>query len=201
MNLDYDFLKDQYNQANEHLRETDKKRDVLVGFYITLTVAFYGFYSYLGKDPTLAIYLIVGLTLFGVCLGILFTLYRGWHGIYVIIAIIIQQKMHNKCIVINRNFVKEIDFKFNLFTSAELFTYLILCTIIFLNALESYKLLLNVSPKICAISLLSIAVLQFIFHFLGMWWLDHLKKKEKLTTKYLWILQKTCPELDKQILP
>lgn len=183
-----DFLKEQYIQCNEHLRESDRKRDLLFGVYITITAAYFTFI----KDVTGSIdsiYIIVGISLFGSCLGVLFTLYRGWHGIYIITGIIIQNIMSNNKILITENFIKNIDFKFNLISSVELFLFLMINAITIVNTWYCAAHLKNNYTLISVV--IFFWLLQFITHFIVMYYLDKLKNTGRLKTKFLWLLQGT----------
>lgn len=63
---DIEFIKAQYLQCNEHLRESDRKRDLLFGLYISLTVVYFSVFRDFADDKG-SIFVIVGLSLFGSC--------------------------------------------------------------------------------------------------------------------------------------
>lgn len=185
-NYNLDFLREQYIQCNEHLRESDRKRDLLLGLYITITAAYFT----LLKDITGSvdsIYVIVGISLFGSCLGVLFTMYRVWHGIYIIMGIIIQSIVANNKLSITGNFIKSIDFMFQI-VSVELFLFLMINAITIVNTWYSCEHMHNYA----LISIVIISwLLQFVMHFIIMHYFDKLKNNGRLTTKYLWLLQGT----------
>jgi hypothetical protein len=191
MPLDKELLVEQYRQCNEHLRESDRKRDIALGFYATLSLALYGFAGGISAANTLLLSGIIGLTVLGIFLGFLFTLYRGWHGVYVIQAIALQEMIHKDRSNIDAEFVRKIDLRFNYVISVELFTFLILHIVIFLNSIAAWIVATDKNGHLVATGLVAAVVIEFLSHFVAMGVLDHWKNSGKLGTQYLWVLQST----------
>ncbi len=190
MLLDKQLLVEQYRQCNEHLRESDRKRDVILGSYVTLSVLVYTFAAQTPNSDYFR-FVVVGLALLGIVVGFLFTLYRGWHGLYVIQAIILQEILHKDRIDIGGKFVRKIDFAFNYVTSIELLMFFVLHSVVFVNSFVGVYLTQNSQWELHAFAILIIAWLEFTSHFIVMAYLDKLKKNGKLGTRYLWLLQST----------
>ena len=135
MLLNKDMLLEQYRQVNEHHREADRKRDIILGFYITLSVAMYGFALRIDTSDTLKIGFvdtllfqlgILGLILLGFIVGLLCTIYRGWHGLIIIKEIVLQEMINKKKYDIEIGFIKNVKYKLNIFTSVELLMLILL---------------------------------------------------------------------------
>lgn len=195
MSPNKEMLIEQYRQCNEHLRDSNRKRDLILGFYVTMTVALYGLSGRISAEDTKLLFGIVGLVALGILLGALLTLFRGWHVAYVLQAIAFHEMVHREKPVIDKTFVKEVDIKFNYFISVELLVFVMLHSIVFLNCGAALMLATNVVangwwyPFI--IGLIVMAVLEFLSHFFAMWLLDHWKETGKLGPRYLWLLQST----------
>jgi hypothetical protein len=196
MPLQQQFLIEQYHQCNEHLRESDKKRDLILGSYVTLSLAIYTFSPQKpGSDNFIIV--LLGLAIVGILIGFLFTLYRGWHGIYVLQAILLQEIIHKETTHVDGESVKKIEFAFNYVTSVELFMFLILHLVVFMNAFLAVYLTPDFAWGIRAFGVVVIATLEFISHFLAMAYLDRLKQTGRLGTRYFWILQNTVDDWPK----
>jgi hypothetical protein len=61
----------------------DRKRDIVFGGYATVTLGFHGLAGGGSADQSILIVGSLGLIVLGVLLGMLFTAYRAWHGLYV----------------------------------------------------------------------------------------------------------------------
>jgi len=192
-NLNNDLLLEQYRQCNEHLRESDRKRDITLGTYITLSVALYGFSGRVSTDDVLLFFGIVGLVIVGILIGFLFTLYRGWHGVYVIQAVAFHEIIHKGRYRydINNAFIRGVDFNFNYLTSIELIMFVMLHAVVFLNCGAAMWISSNDTFLLVARVLTAILSVEFLSHFVAMWILDYWKRTGKLGTKYLWLLQHT----------
>jgi len=188
MNLD--MLQTQYAECNEHLRESDKKRDVAFGIYVTLSVAMYRFDGLLGSSDLLILAILILISL-GIVLGVVFTLYRGWHGFYVIQGIALQKASHAKdFMAFDGNFIKGIKFQFNLLTSVELMMFVVLETTVLIHIWAAYSLSAdNVWWKVITFFALGVVVCEFVGHFVVMFYFDQLKKTGRLDDTYLWMLQ------------
>jgi hypothetical protein len=87
---DYDyFLIECYKQVNEHLRESDRKRDVLVGAFIPLVIGITAFIK--DSDFFSKFVSLIGIFLVSIPVVICITRYRGWHAEYVNAAIAINK--------------------------------------------------------------------------------------------------------------
>lgn len=83
-------LKPIYQQCNDHLKETDKKRDQLLVFF-GVVIGIY--FTHLSKVTDLAFELSIIISLVGVLLASVLIHYRKWHINYVNAAIVIQKLM------------------------------------------------------------------------------------------------------------
>lgn len=83
-------LREMYVQANEHLRETDKKRDQLVTFYL-LIIGF--MFSSLSSNSVSLCFLCLLVGIIGIIFSMILISYRKWHKIYVNSATVIQHFM------------------------------------------------------------------------------------------------------------
>ena len=198
MSLDKELLIEQYVQCNEHLRDTDRKRDTILGMYMTVTLGIYGLSGILSQQSTpgqlLSEQLLpvaVGLSMFGAPIGFLLTFLRGWHGLYVIQAIVFQEILHGNATRIEIDFIRSIRFSFNHAFSAEMLTFVVAHVIIFTNAIVAYHLAYNTDLKVPTFGLIVFAFVEFISHFFAMELLDARKRSGKLGTEYLWMLQST----------
>jgi len=205
--LNLEILKEQYRQCHDHFRASDQKRDVILGAYTTITVAFYGFIARIydtgqqsapsvnpsvGKEALFVA--IVGLLLIGILLGCLFTLYRGWHGLYIIQAIVLQQACQRDLRKVDAKLIHEVTFRFNIFISVELFMFAILHSVLAFHFWFGFSIAATVWagscwPKIVVWTLLILVLVEIAGHFLTMYVLDRLKDTGKLDPKYLWLLQ------------
>lgn len=195
MCLNTQLLLEQYRQCHEHLRESDRKKDIVLGFYVTMSLALYGFSATIGTDDTKLFFGAIGLTVLGILLGSLLTLYRGWHGVYVIQVIALQEMIHKNKSHIDGDFLRNIAFGFNHFLSIELFVFLLLHTVVFLNSAAAFRLASSMAANRCwrivVIGLIVLVIAEFLTHFVAMGILDWRKRKGTLGTKYLWVLQST----------
>jgi len=83
-----------YVQCNEHLRETDRKRDQILVFFATVTGLYISNYDKLSsivKIPDIILGLIVGLI--GFALSLILIEYRLWHLKYALASIVLQKLM------------------------------------------------------------------------------------------------------------
>ena len=211
--LDKDLLIEQYKQCHESLRETDRKRDIIFGAYITLCLAVYALVGRLNSslvvicktnnssvviDPMTAtnnsmmiidpIILLIGLTILGILIGGLFTGYRAWHGIYMLSAMALQKLIHKKNAPNDNNFLKSINFKFDAWMSVEFLMFVILNLVILFNC---YILIIEYPsfPWVYAIvtSIGLLLLVEFLLHICYMRHLDKLKNTgNPLEMGYLW---------------
>jgi len=95
MNSKYEnFLLKHYAQVNEHLRESDRKRDILLGTYFTLSVAGVSFCFNIQDTPDTLYYrvgILTFLIFFGFIVAIIVKRFRGWHAEYVNVAMAIHK--------------------------------------------------------------------------------------------------------------
>ncbi len=88
------FLLEHYTQVYENLRESDRKRDILLGTYFTLSVAGVSFWFGTQGTPD-SLYYRIGILTFLICLGfivaIIVTRFRGWHAEYANVAMAIHK--------------------------------------------------------------------------------------------------------------
>lgn len=94
-----DFLLEHYTQVNQHLRESDRNRNTLFGFYITLTVGMLGFayssFAHTTEYLHLKLIILVFLILFGIGVAVYTTFARAWHCEYTRVAIAIHKSFLN----------------------------------------------------------------------------------------------------------
>nr|QNO52764.1 hypothetical protein KDAIOKAM_00033 [Methanosarcinales archaeon ANME-1 ERB6] len=89
-----DFLLEHYRQVNEHLRESDRKRDILVGFYLVLVSSILGFTFRSDNhalDPALKFSFLCILVGVGIVVAIYTGIARAWHCEYNNTAIAIHK--------------------------------------------------------------------------------------------------------------
>lgn len=171
-----------------------------MGFYLSATFIILGFAANsenLTKMSLLIWICFAALVSAGTILGILLTLYRGWHGCYVISAIVLQELIKQSKQEIPIKFIRDIEFKFNSIISVEFISFLFLQVFIALNISLMYYVIpsgidypnmSNMLFKIIPNVLVGLFVLDIIAHFTGMNILDRLKHNDKLDEKYLWLL-------------
>lgn len=191
------------NQCHEHLRESNRKKDAMLGFYLSATFIMFGLIgnsTNLFKTSIIMWICFASVAIAGICLGAILTMYRGWHGLYVITSIVLQELITKGEQKISNKFIREIDFKFNSVFSVELLMFLFLQIFIVLNLyMMFYALPLIVekstsyfySKELCNIVscvLLGLFIVEFILHVAAMIILDNYKKRGKLNEKYLWLL-------------
>ena len=188
------------NQCHEHLRESNRKKDTILGFYLTATFIILGFYANASalSDMSFVMWIcFMALVIAGQCIGILLTLYRGWHGFYIISSIVIQELINNSEEKVSFDFIKRIKFKFSSIISVEFFTFMFLHIFISLNIYIMFYAIpiLNdnsfFSEGFCRMTsyiLLVCFIFELIAHFVGMIILDRYKQNGNLNEKYLWIL-------------
>lgn len=86
-----DILLNIYQEANEHLRTSDNKRDQIIAFYFVILGLLFSSFDKINKLPCkiqIFFYLIIGL--FGCLLAFIVHKFRFWHIIYVNTAVVIQ---------------------------------------------------------------------------------------------------------------
>ncbi len=191
-------LIEQSNQCHEHLRESNRKKDTILGFYISATfivIGIWGNYYNQGKIELLFWISMLGLVIAGCALGALLTLYRGWHGLYIITSIIFQELIQKSKNTIDTEFIKKIKYRFILVSSAEFITFLFLHAFLIMNL----ALFIEYTPDFrnsifenchtyILYSCIASVIIEFISHFLAMGHLDILKRNGRLNEKYLWML-------------
>ena len=92
MNSGYEkFLLEHYTQVNEHLREADRKRDILLGSYFSLSIAGLGFCLSVSQAEQYRIGILAFLICIGVIVSIIVTKFRGWHAEYANVAMAIHK--------------------------------------------------------------------------------------------------------------
>lgn len=187
-------------QCHEHLRESDRKKDAMLGLYLTATFVILGFFGnnfYKSNSPSLMWGCMSALVLAGTCLGVLMSFYRAWHGLYIISLISIQEMIIKAKDEVGYDFIRDIKFKFNSILSVEFFTFLFLHVFIALNLIFMFVSKAQItdntifSGKLCNIvsfALLGLAFAEFVAHFIVMMHFDKLKKQGILSEKYLWVL-------------
>lgn len=97
-----------YQEANEHLRICDNKRDQIIAFYLVILGLLFSSFDKITKLPyemQILLYSIIGL--FGCTLAIIVHKLRFWHIVYVNTAVVIQNLALSKIQPSERN-VKEI---------------------------------------------------------------------------------------------
>ena len=85
------FLLEHYTQVNEHLRESDRKRDVLLGSYSTLSIAGLSICFSLEIMPAWRIGILTFLICLGFIVAITVTRFRGWHAEYINVLVAIHK--------------------------------------------------------------------------------------------------------------
>ncbi|MDP2683083.1 MAG: hypothetical protein Q8P28_09850 [Deltaproteobacteria bacterium] len=94
------ILDEIYKQCHEHLKETDKKRDQILGFFAAVVVIFFSSLDKLGEVKDIFSVILI---IFGVLLAIILIHYRKWHTIYVNSAIVLQNLILQGNDVIDKN--------------------------------------------------------------------------------------------------
>jgi len=198
MSSQIDALIEQSNQCHEHLRESNRKKDTILGFYISATfivIGIWGNYSASGKIEDLFWISLIGLVLAGIALGALLTLYRGWHGLYIITSIVLQDLIQKSKNTVDIEIITEVRYRFNSWRSAEFMTYVFLHSFIVMNLIlsflftsNSYIAIVESDQNIIMIIITVFVSIEFISHFFVMFYLDKLKNSGKLDEKYLWML-------------
>lgn len=204
MPINKELLLEQYRQCNEHLRESDRKKDTVLGFYATVTAVVYTiaaqnstvFSASQGMANSYFLLVVLVMGLLGVPIGFIFTLYRGWHGVYVIQAILIQELLHKDKNIIDSDSVQKVNFGFQIVTSIEFFMFSILHILVYVNGVVGIILAEKSQQyELLAWIILILIFIEFVSHFFAMWHLDKLKNAGKLGAKYLWILQGVLNDL------
>lgn len=91
-----DFLLEHYTQVNEHLRESDRKRNILFAVYSTLVAGTLSFiYSAEELDPLLKLVILGFLIAFGLGIAFYETFARAWHCEYTRVARAIHNSFLN----------------------------------------------------------------------------------------------------------
>ncbi len=85
------FLLQHYAQVNEHLRESDRKRDILLGSYLTLSIAGLSICFSLEVVPAWKIGILTFLICLGFIVAVTVTRFRGWHAEYANVAMAIHK--------------------------------------------------------------------------------------------------------------
>lgn len=85
-----DFLIEHYKQVNEHLRESDRNRNILLGIYLGLVTGILSFCLSLNNQP-LSVIMLGLLFILGVMIAIYTTIARAWHCEYTSAAMAIHR--------------------------------------------------------------------------------------------------------------
>lgn len=186
-NFNFDEL---YSNCNDHLMETDRKRDQILVLFVSITGLYIGNVNNLRN--------ISGFNVLAICIvfaGIIFAQvvlnYRKWHLKYHLAAIVIQrlmlidkesinQKMVTKVL---RSIVDPVTFKI-LFSSTESLIYNLYISINFINI---YILLtiFNLENLIIALSLIFYFILMNVFYYRS---LKKLCDKKNIKSTSIWII-------------
>jgi len=104
-----DFFELLYAEANEHLRENDKKRDQILIVIVTLSGAILGFYEKLKGFP-LGYKITMIILVFILCIFEPFILitYRKWHVIYHLSAKVLQQVLYHGVEKVSAEIIKKL---------------------------------------------------------------------------------------------
>jgi hypothetical protein len=187
-------------QCHEHLRESNRKKDTLLGFYLSATFILTGFFekSFELTPMSVTLWTCYALLLtIGLVIGMVLTIYRGWHGCYVITSIVIQNLIKKSEQEVKFKFIKGIRFKFNSLISVELLMFFILSLfnafnfyimITIFSSIEIYAFFSKPFCWIIQITLLILFILEIFAHFTAMIFLDRFKNNGTLNEKYLWLL-------------
>ena len=95
----WNFLLELYKQANEHLRECDRRRDLLLGTYLGfVAMGVGGFVTILrligeSNPPWFAWFIMVALLLLGMPIIRTVVVFRAWHAFYVNISKAVQKSV------------------------------------------------------------------------------------------------------------
>jgi hypothetical protein len=187
MSSNDDFLVEQYRQCHECLRDSDQKRDLILGAYTTISLGFYGLWEKF-VEPDLLLGVILLLVGIGLLVGATFTFYRAWHVFYVIQATVIQEIVH-KGQPFNNEAIKKVPFRFNHLLSVELAMFGILHCVIVFHLLIGIQLAQSAMPRCVMFTLTVLAIIEFGLHFGAMATLDSWKNTGLLKPQYLWLLQ------------
>ena len=196
------LIEERYGECHTHMRASDQKRDVILGVYATLSIGLYGlsarstaavvempFVVLRGTDLMLIV--VVGLVLTGLLMGGLFTLYRAWHMLYIMQAIVLQF-IHTTNGEVSAKLVANAPVRFQLYPSIELLMFLILHVIIALHVVALW-LISSTLPPVVRWTMLgitgSLILLEFGGHFVLMSILDSSKRQGKLKPEQMWLLQ------------
>ena len=90
------------NQTNEHLRETDRKKNQTYYFFLVLTGLYFSLYTRLSESWMIIVVTFV-LAIIGIVMNLVIIYYQMWHSIYVNTAIILQKIMckYKECSKLN----------------------------------------------------------------------------------------------------
>jgi len=191
------------NQCHEHLRESNRKKDAMLGFYLSATFIMFGLIgnsSNLFKTSIIMWVCFASVAIAGICLGAILTMYRGWHGLYIITSVVLQELITTEQQKISNKFISEINFKFCSVFSVEFLMFLFSQIFVGLNLYVMFYTLPMIvekstiyiySKEFCEIFsyvLLGIFIVEFFLHIVAMIILDNFKKNGELNEKYLWLL-------------
>lgn len=203
MKLIMDSLIELNNQCHEHMRESNRKKDAMLGFYLSATFIMFGLIgnsSNLFKTSIIMWVCFASVAIAGICLGAILTMYRGWHGLYIITSVVLQELIKTEQQKISNKFICEINFKFCSPFSVEFLMFLFSQIFVGLNLYVMFYTLPMIvekstiyiySKEFCEIFsyvLLGIFIVEFFLHIVAMIILDNFKKNGELNEKYLWLL-------------
>lgn len=167
-------------QANEHLRETDRKKDQMFSLFIALL----GFYfsisaKFISQSSILAIVLSLFMIVTGIIMDIAVAGYQMWHAVYVNTIIVLEKLLYKGYNEINENVLQEIytshisNSKFHSGgKGVEIKLYfLLVLTTSFLWTLLAYEIyqyahLTNDCILLCTLSIATVIII--ILHILGL---------------------------------
>lgn len=202
-NLNMESLIELNNQCHEHLRESNRKKDAMLGFYLSATFIMFGLIgnsSNLFKTSIIMWVCFAAVAIAGICLGAILTMYRGWHGLYIITSVVLQELITKGEQKISNKFIRDIDFKFCSLFSVEFLLFLFSQIFVGLNLYVMFYILplivekstnIFYSKELCntvSWGLFWLFIFEFSLHIVAMIILDNFKKKGKLNEKYLWLL-------------
>lgn len=98
-----EFFATIYQEVNEHIRASNNKRDQIIAFYLILLGFLFSLLENIIKNPVekstlawVALFLFIGIGVFGFILVLIIIEFRMWHTIYVNTAVVIQNlALHN----------------------------------------------------------------------------------------------------------
>lgn len=192
---DFDVL---YEQCNNHLLESDKKRDQILVLFTSITGLYVGNIDKLKNMPGFSI-ISIAMILMGLTFAFVVLEYRKWHIKYALACVVIQRLMFNKDEPINQKKITEILRSIVVPTTPKKFfkttESLIFNLYVAINSINIY--ILEVSYNFDVINIYIFIILYFIL--LNYIYYNAIRKlcdKDKILSSSIWIINLFGREAD-----